>query len=69
MKLSCDLSPLKGAKCPYYDEWTHGDTYPCEHDICPLEAVHETGDEEKMRIIRDKVLRECEGEGSVENDG
>ncbi len=58
MKLSCDLSPLKGARCPYYDEQTNGDTYPCEDDICPLEAVHETGDEEKMRIIRDTVLRE-----------
>ena len=61
MKLSCDLSPLKGATCPYYDEQTHGDSYPCDIFICPLEAVYETGDEEKMRIIRDKVLREYEG--------
>lgn len=66
MKLSCDLSPLKGAVCPYYDEWTNGDAYPCEDDICPLEAVYETGDEEKMRIIRDKVLKEYEG---YHNDG
>ena len=58
MKLSCDLSPLKGAVCPYYDEQTNGDAYPCEDDICPLEAVYETEDEEKMRIIREKVLRE-----------
>lgn len=60
MELSCDLSPLKGAKCPYYDEQTNGDDFPCEDDICPLEAVYQTGDDEKMRIIRDKILREYE---------
>lgn len=61
MKLSCDLSPLKGAKCPYYDKQTHGDNYPCDIFICPLEAVYETEDEEEMRVVRDAVLREYEG--------
>ncbi len=66
MKLSCDLSPLKGAVCPYYDEWTNGDAYPCEDDICcPLQAAYETGDEEKMRIIRDRVLQDYEGDDNA----
>lgn len=55
---ACDLSPLPGARCP----WCTNDGTLCEFDTCPLEAVHETGDEEKMRIIRDTVLREYDKE-------
>lgn len=65
MKLSCDLSPLKGAICPYYDEQAHGDNYPCDIFICPLEAVHETENEEEMHIIRDRVLKEYEGDDNA----
>lgn len=52
MKYHCDLSPLKGAYCPYCTD----DGPLCEFDKCDIEVAHEAGDEEKVKEIHDRIL-------------
>lgn len=51
-KYHCDLSPLKGAYCPYCTN----DGPLCEFDECDIEVAHEAGDEEKVKEIRERIL-------------
>lgn len=51
---ACDLSPLKGAKCPY----CHSDGTLCEFDDCPLEVAHESGDEQRIKELHEQILNE-----------
>ena len=51
-KYHCDLSPLKGAYCPYCTN----DGPLCEFDECDIEVAHESGDEEKVKEIHERIL-------------